>query len=322
MRQYLYGRQLTDLSVEAVAALDPNTGEGRAFEIIESLGRLMWTVDRAALVFCIDQVEDLRFFDDPQERFQKAARDLIQVANRVPTSIVLVSCLGDFYGTVREGLAQSYVDRIEKAGPVRLEEARTAEEARLIIAKRLAHDDGSGAAGRSRPLFRSRSSTRSSPASRRGASWSWPRRACASRRAGTSQRRAPQEKPSGFISTLAAALGFGVASAADDGEDDGPEIDFRELWERFMAQSEAEIPPDDQGLLDVLTGRAGAGARGVGPRHRAHHQAPRGRRGAARRRSRPCGTRRASPPRPASSCATGRPRAAASSASSTGCCRP
>ena len=74
VRQYLYGRQLTDLSVEAVAALDPNTGEGRAFEIIESLGRLMWTVDRAALVFCIDQVEDLRFFDDYQERLQKAAR--------------------------------------------------------------------------------------------------------------------------------------------------------------------------------------------------------------------------------------------------------
>src|SRR6185503_17941056 len=63
---------------------------------------------------------------------------------------------------------------------------------------------------------------------------------------------APQEK-SGFISTLAAALGFGVAGAGDDAED-APEIDFRELWERFMAQSEAELPPDDQGLLDVLTG--------------------------------------------------------------------
>ena len=52
VRQYLYGQKLNDLSQEAVAALDPNTGEGRAFEIIESLGRLMWTVDRAALVFC------------------------------------------------------------------------------------------------------------------------------------------------------------------------------------------------------------------------------------------------------------------------------
>ena len=112
VRHYLYGRQLADLSGAAVAALDPNMGDGRAFEIIESLGRLMWTVDRAALVFCIDQVEDLRFFEDYQERFQKAARDLIQLANRVPTSIVLISCLGDFYGKVRETLTQSYVDRI------------------------------------------------------------------------------------------------------------------------------------------------------------------------------------------------------------------
>ncbi len=104
VRQYLYGHKLNDLSQEAVAALDPNTGDGRAFEIIESLGRLMWSVDRAALVFAVDQVEDLRVFDDYAERFQKAARDLIQIANRVPTSIVLVSCLADFYGKVREVL--------------------------------------------------------------------------------------------------------------------------------------------------------------------------------------------------------------------------
>ena len=180
-----------------MAALDPNTGEGRAFEIIESLGRLMWTVDRAALVFCIDQVEDLRFFGDYPERFQKAARDLIQVANRVPTSIVLVSCLGDFYGKVREGLAQSYVDRIEKAGPVPLIETRTAEEARLIIAKRLAHDDGNGPLGDPDldfgPQFYEEFA-----ASRRGASWSWPRRACASRRAAMRRRRAEEKHPASY----------------------------------------------------------------------------------------------------------------------------
>ena len=121
------------------AALDPNTGEDRAFEIIAALGALMWTVDRAALVFCIDQVEDLRFFDDAEERFQKAVRDLIQIANRVPNAILIISCLDDFYGQVRGVLAQSYIDRIEKAGPVALLESRTPEEARLIIAKRLAH---------------------------------------------------------------------------------------------------------------------------------------------------------------------------------------
>ena len=32
----------------------------------------------------------------------------------------------------------------------------------------------------------------------------------------------------------------------------GPQIEFRELWDRFTAQSEAEIPSDDQALMDVL----------------------------------------------------------------------
>ncbi|MEO0729587.1 MAG: helicase HerA-like domain-containing protein, partial [Pseudomonadota bacterium] len=137
IRQYLQGRQLNALSQASVAALDPNSGDGRAFEIIESLGRVMAVVDDAALVFCIDQVEDLRFFDDAEDRFQRAVRDLIQIANRLPTAIVVISCLEDFYGHVRGVVAQSYIDRIEKTGPVSLRERRTAEEARLIIAKRL-----------------------------------------------------------------------------------------------------------------------------------------------------------------------------------------
>jgi DNA replication protein DnaC len=247
VRQYLYGRQLTDLAADAVAALDPNVGEGRAFEIIESLGRLMWTVDRSALVFCIDQVEDLRFFSDPQERFQKAVRDLIQIANRVPTSIVLVSCLGDFYGTVRDALAQSYIDRIEKAGPVRLNEARTAEEARLIIAKRLTADGGTGDPSRQfGPQFFEEFSGLST---RRILELAQTR--VREQETGIAAPAPAEEKGGGFISTLAAALGFGIGSAVEEAED-APQIDFRELWERFTSQSEAEMPPDDLGLLDVL----------------------------------------------------------------------
>ena len=151
VRQYLHGRHLTMLAAEAVAALDPNTGEDRAFEIITSLGKLMWTVDRAAMVFVIDQVEDLRFFDNAEERFQKAVRDLIQIANRLSNAIVVISCLEDFYGQVRGVLAQSYIDRIEKSGPVALLESRTPEEARLIIARRLEHEAEARAGGPSFP---------------------------------------------------------------------------------------------------------------------------------------------------------------------------
>jgi energy-coupling factor transporter ATP-binding protein EcfA2 len=261
VRQYLYGQKLNDLSQEAVAALDPNTGEGRAFEIIESLGRLMWTADGAALVFAIDQVEDLRFFDDYAERFQKAARDLIQVANRVPTSVIIVSCLAEFYGKVREVLAQSYIDRIEKAGPVPLIETRTADEARLIIAKRLQQDPRNGG---------------SDPTLHFGPQFFEEFGGLSTRRilelAQTRMREqegdedelpappSPREEKSGFISTLAAALGFGGREEFGAREDEATgsppaqSIEFREHWERFTAQSEADIPNDDHGLLDVLAG--------------------------------------------------------------------
>jgi len=137
VRQYLYGRQLNEFSQTTVGALDPNDGEDRAFEIMESLGRLMRSTDGASLVFCIDQVEDLRFYDDAEERFKRAVRDLIQIINRVPSAIVIISCLSDFYEQVRDLLPESYRARIEKSGPVLLAEARTAAEARLIVANRL-----------------------------------------------------------------------------------------------------------------------------------------------------------------------------------------
>ncbi len=257
VRQYLYGRQLTELSHQGVAALDPNTGEGRAFEIIESLGRLMWSVDKAALVFSIDQVEDLRFFEDYSERFQRAARDLIQIANRVPTSIILVSCLGDFYEKVREVLAQSYIDRLEKAGPVPLIETRTAEEARQIIAKRLAVERGVAEIDPAELLGSNFFDEFSGLSTRRILELAQTR---VREHQAEAAPDAPEpvrveEKPTGFINALAAALGLGPATEEDEAQPTREEaaVEFREHWERFRAQSEAEIPTDDGGLLDALT---------------------------------------------------------------------
>jgi hypothetical protein len=247
VRQFLYGRALTPLAADAVGALDPQGGEGRAFEIIEALGRLMWAVDRAALVFCIDQVEDLRFFDDYLERFQKATRDIIQIANRVPTAIVLISCLADFYGKVREVLAQSYIDRIEKAGPVPLIETRTVDEARQIIAKRLGVSGFGGVADPNHYFGSHFFEEFSGLSTRRILELAQVR----VREVEGEARPAVADRPAGFISTLAAALGF--ADAREETEPE-PEIDFRELWQVFTAQSEAEIPTDDQALLDVLVG--------------------------------------------------------------------
>jgi DNA helicase HerA-like ATPase len=251
VRHYLQGRPLNELSQEAVAALDSNSSDGRAFEVIESLGQLMWSVDRAALVFCIDQVEDLRFFEDAEERFQRAVRDLIQIANRVSTSIMLISCLEDFYGQMRNVLAQSYIDRIEKAGPIALIESRTPAEAKLIIARRLEHQAETRGGGASYP----------DAAAFFGPQFFEEFGGLSTRRLlehaqnqVRSREQASREEPearTGFISTLAAALGFAH-------DNDEPAVtaklgfDFREMWERFQSACEAEMPSNDQELMDVL----------------------------------------------------------------------
>lgn len=257
VRQYLFGRQLTPLAHHAVAALDPNTGEDRAFEIIAAIGTLMWTVERASLVFSIDQVEDLRFFDDAEERFQRAARDLIQIANRLPNAIIIISCLEDFYGQVRGVLAQSYIDRIEKAGPVPLLESRTQDEARLIIAKRLeviAEEAGGLAFPDPAQYF--------GPDFFEEFGGLSTRRLLEHAQSRLREKTAPAEADDddtpdlgSWTSTLASALGgiFGGSDSADTSGPLTPSVDYREAWQRFQNASEAEIPSDENELLDVFT---------------------------------------------------------------------
>ena len=258
VRQFLYGRPLTELAHKAVAALDPNDGEDRAFEIIAALGGLMWTVDRAALAFCVDQVEDLRFFNDAEERFQRAVRDLIQIANRLTNAILIISCLEDFYGQVRGVLAQSYIDRIEKAGPVALLESRTPEEARLIIKKRLEHlaEDGSEYPDPTAYFGPQFFEEFAGLSTRRLLEHAYTRlnakTAPDTDDHDDADAREEDRGGSGFVSRLAAALGIGIAG--DDAPGAPADVDYRDMWERFQNASEAEIPSDERELLDILAG--------------------------------------------------------------------
>lgn len=258
VRQYLNGRNLTPIAHEAVSALDPNDGEDRAFEIIAALGALVWTVERAALVFCIDQVEDLRFFDNAEDRFQRAIRDLIQIANRLTNAIVIISCLEDFYGQVRGLVAQSYIDRIEKSGPVLLRESRTPEEARLIISKRLAYQSELNGGGMSFPdasqFFGPQFFEEFGGLSTRRLLEHAQSRLREATSTEGDEREPEPERPS-FISTLAQALGQAIGFSSSDEAAPGSlsAVQFREMWERFANESEAEMPADDQELVDVLS---------------------------------------------------------------------
>lgn len=256
IRQYLYGRPLTALAHEAVAALDPNEGEGRAFEIIAALGQLMWIVDGAVMVFCIDQVEDLVNFPDPEVRFQKAVGDLMQITNRVASAVIIISCLDDFYDRVREPLAQSFRDRIEKSGPVPLYESRTADEARQIIAKRLEHyaDESGGELSVGDP------SAYFGPSFFEEFAGLSTRRLLEHAQARLQTMTTPAieddepEGAGGFISELARALGGWTSSAPEPVATLSPTINYRDIWEPFHSQFEAEMPSDDNELMDNLVG--------------------------------------------------------------------
>jgi len=252
IRQYLFGRQLNDMSLQSVRALDPNSGDGRAFEIIEAIGRIMWIVDKSAMVFCIDQVEDLRNFDDPEDRFTKAVGNLMQIANRVPTSIIIISVLEEFYGQARAVLHQSYIDRIEKSGPVALFESRSADEAKQIIARRLEHEAKQHSDG---PSFPDASAFFGPEFFEEFAGLSTRRLLeLAQNRLRNSGEDPdePQGTDGGLVSSLAEALGFASSNDDPDGSEEYA-INYRELWEAFCNSCEAEIPSDDQDLMDVLS---------------------------------------------------------------------
>ncbi|MEZ5926380.1 MAG: helicase HerA-like domain-containing protein [Hyphomicrobiaceae bacterium] len=238
VRQYLYGRPVNEVGQPLVGALEALEGEDRPFEIIECLGRLMKAVDDATLVFCIDQVEDLRFFDNPEERFQKAIRDLIQIANRVTSSIVIISCLDDFYAATREYLPQSFIDRIEKAGPILLSEVRTEDEAREIVLKRM------------QAAFDTEGLSDQLPAFVEMVEAGFMREL-----AGLSTRRLLEHAQKRWKQLLGEEIEDEVIApvkvAAVETAD--PAFAIKTQWDRHIHDSTVEIPSEENELIDILT---------------------------------------------------------------------
>jgi hypothetical protein len=107
--------------------------------MVENLGRLMWALEHA-LVLCVDQLEDIYDPQDASLPFRRAMQTLCALADRVPSSLVVVSCLRDFWDQMKFQLTRSMLDRMTlDPPPVVLESLRTADEARLIAERRLEH---------------------------------------------------------------------------------------------------------------------------------------------------------------------------------------
>lgn len=138
--KYLRCEDLSDRDRRLLGGMVPRQSDPSIQKLVESLGRLMWALDSRALVLCVDQFEDLYQLDDAEGAFRRVMAALCAVADQVPSSIVVIACLEDYYDVLRRRLTGSIIDRIEHDPvPARLKSGRSAAEVEMIIRQRLGY---------------------------------------------------------------------------------------------------------------------------------------------------------------------------------------
>jgi hypothetical protein len=136
--KWLRGEDLNPYDRSVVGDLQPRPQPERAVPQIVELGWLIAAAEGAALVLCVDQLEDSLDRAASTERFRLIVDVLVTFSELLPTGIVILSCLTDYYEANRQGLTRARLDRIETdPEPVRLTAERSADEVRALVARRL-----------------------------------------------------------------------------------------------------------------------------------------------------------------------------------------
>ncbi|QRK11073.1 DUF87 domain-containing protein [Archangium violaceum] len=137
--KYLRCEDLSDNDRKVLGGLVPRTYDNHPQEMVEHLGRLVAALNHS-LVLCVDQLEGFDIEATNAQAFRRAMHMLCDLAERAPSSVIVISCLHTFWTGLRGQLTQSLLDRIERDPDlIKLQHLRTAEEARLITERRLEH---------------------------------------------------------------------------------------------------------------------------------------------------------------------------------------
>jgi Cdc6-like AAA superfamily ATPase len=129
---------------ELIGDLVPRPQPEKPMETIVDLGRLMYAVHNASFVLLVDQIDHTLNLDrkdeDQGEQFRAAVATLLEVADKLPTAVIVVGCLEDLFKTEtgRECLPKWALDRLERdPDPIRLSGKPTDEQIAAIIGRRL-----------------------------------------------------------------------------------------------------------------------------------------------------------------------------------------
>jgi energy-coupling factor transporter ATP-binding protein EcfA2 len=142
--KYLRCEDLAPADRDVLGGVVPRPHEESPMQMIGWLGQAMWAAQEAPLVLCFDQLEDIINQDaadkDAPLRFRKVMDTTVAIISTVPSSVVVISCLEDYYKAFREHLVGAKLDRIEKdPEPIRLTSQRSAAEVEALVARRLQH---------------------------------------------------------------------------------------------------------------------------------------------------------------------------------------
>src|SRR5262245_21013099 len=98
----------------------------------------MHELQLAALVLVVDQVEDAIVDRDNVSRLQGALDTLRGIADAIPSSVVVISCLQDAYDLAVPRLSRSLLDRLQRT-EIRLTSRRQLDEIEQMLVRRLEH---------------------------------------------------------------------------------------------------------------------------------------------------------------------------------------
>ncbi len=136
--KWLRGEDLNGYDRGFLGDLQPRPQPERAVPMIVELGRLMGAAQGAALVLCVDQLEDIFNQAESAERFRLIVDVLVAFAETLPSGVVILSCLSDYYESHRQSLPRPRLDRIEHdPEPIHLTASRSADEVTAMVARRL-----------------------------------------------------------------------------------------------------------------------------------------------------------------------------------------
>jgi energy-coupling factor transporter ATP-binding protein EcfA2 len=136
---YLRCEDLAPPDRAVLGGIVPRCQEEDPQRVIIALGRLMAAVHNAGLVLLVDQLEEIFNLDNTGvAQFRRAVDALTAIGEAVPTSVVVIACLEDYFVQNEQHLPRPKLDRLRTdPEPVRLSSLRDRDEVTALVGQRL-----------------------------------------------------------------------------------------------------------------------------------------------------------------------------------------